>query len=94
MWVGFVSIPGAAGRSPMGPAQMETRHDLASAATAILLMVGVAVWLAAFDHPYAAAFVGLVAVAAIVVLVTSRARNNQDQPSELHHVTVSQRRFR
>ena len=66
-------------------AQMETRHDLASAATAILLLVGVALWLAAFDHPYAAASVGLVAGAAVVVLVTSRARNSRRQPSELHH---------
>jgi len=51
---------------------MERRSDLLSAIAAIVLMVGATAWLVAFHHPYAAALMGALALAASVVLIAVR----------------------
>jgi len=60
---------------------MERRSDLLSAIAAIVLIVGATAWLVALHHPYAAASMGVVALAASVVLIAERMRGwaNSDE---------------
>ena len=69
---------------------MESRHDLLSAAAAILLLVGVAAWLAVVHDPVMAGLIGAVALGASIVLagrVRERTAAAHAKPPERHALT-------